>query len=223
MNWKNSLNLKSSLFILIITISIFMLLASALMGLALYDKYTQHRDARKEKQEKEQKLQETLIKKESLRLEKSPLGSKNAVVYQINNKPLFEDHIMIAVQDSNSRTEEPLFIGEERTGMPKWLGDDHIFFTGYCGTACQGIYLIDIRNKETRLATLSFTFSDTNTWETHFNDWFGKKFQFPGLLGEIDTEFSNDNFYLVFREKDQSDNDFYKKSFLFTGNALVKQ
>lgn len=223
MNWKNNFSLKISLFVLIVIFSIFMLLASVLMVLALYDEYKQHQDVSKEKQEKAQELQETLIRKESLRLERSPLGTRNILAYQINNSPLFEDHIMIAIQDVNSKKEEPLFIGEERTGMPKWLGDDHVFFTTYCGTACQGLYLIDVRNKEAKLATLSFTFSDTNTWETHFSDWFGKKFQFPGLLGEISTEFSNDNFYLVFSKKGQSDNDLGKKRFLFTGGALVEQ
>lgn len=224
MNWKNSFSLKSALFVLIVIFSIFMLLASVLMGLTLYDEYKQHQDALKEKQEKEQELQKTLISKESLHLQRSPLGTRNVVAYQINNKPLFENHIMIVIQDVNSKKEEPLFIGEERTGMPKWLGEDHIFFISYCGTACQGIYLINVLNKEVKLATLSFTFSDTNTWETHFSDWFGKKFQFPGLLGEISTEFSSDNnFYLVFSKKDQSDNNPSKRRFLFTGEALVEQ
>lgn len=201
-----------------------MLLASVLMGFTLYDEYKKRQDASKEKQEKEQESQKILTRKESLHLERSPLGTRNLVVYQLNDKALFENHIMIAMQDANSQKEEPLFVGEERTGMPKWLGNDHIFFTSYCGTACQGIYLINVLNKEVKLATLSFKFSDTNDWETHFSDWFDKKFQFPGLLGEISTESrSNDNFYLVFSKKDQLDNKLSKKRFLFTGQALVEQ
>lgn len=223
MNWKNDLILQRSLFVLIVIFSILLLLAAVLMGLVLYDEYKQQYDNVKEKQEKEQELQESLIKKELLYLERSPSGNKNAVAYQINNKPLFEDHIMIVMQDVNGQTEEPLFIGEERTGKPTWLDDDYIFFTSYCGTACKGVYLINVLNKEVKLATLSFTFSNTNNWETHFSDWFGNKFQFPGLLGEIGTEFSKDNSYLVFESKDQMDNDLGKKRFLFTGQALIEQ
>ena len=223
MNWKDNLILQRSLFVLIGMFSIFLLLASVLMGFAVYDEYKKQHENAQEKQEKEQELQESLISKELLYLERSPLGDKNVVSYQINNKPLFEDYIMIVIQDVNDQREEPLFIGKERTGRPKWLDDDHIFFTTYCGTACKGVYLVNVLNKEAKLATLSFTFSDTNNWETHFSDWFGNKFQFPGLLGEIGTEFSNDNFYLVFESKDQADNDFGKKRFLFTGNSLKEE
>lgn len=223
MNWKNNLILQRSLFVLIVIFSIFLLLASAVMGFALYNEYKQQYDDAKEKQEKVTELQESLISKAFLYLEKSPLGTRNVVTYQINNKPLFENHILIVVQNVNGKKEEPLFIGEERTGVPKWLDDDHIFFTSHCGTSCQGVYLINVLNKETKLATLSFTFSGTSNWETHFSDWFGNKFQFPGLLGDMDTEFSNDNFYLVFADKNESDNDPTKKRFLFTGNSLQEK
>lgn len=189
------------------------------MGFALYDEYKQQYDSAKEKQEKEEELQKSLIRKELLYLERSPLGTRNIMTYRINNKPLFQDNIMVVIQDVNGQKEEPLFIGEERMGKPKWLGDDRVFFTSYCGTACKGVYLINVLNKEAKLATLSFTFSGTNHWQTHFTDWFGNKFQFSGLLGEIDAEYSNDNVYLMFGDKDRVD----KKRFLFTGQALIEQ
>lgn len=200
-----------------------MLLATVLMGLALYDEYKQHKDELREKQKEKQEAQEALIRKESWYSDRSPLGTRNVVTYQVNNKPLFEDYIMIAIQDVNTQKEEPLFIGEERTGRPHWLDDGHIFFTTYCGTSCQGIYLVDVRNKETKLATLSFSFSKANTWETHFSDWFGKKFQFPGLLGEIGAEFVKNNYYLVFSGKDQSGRSLGEKKFLFTDDVLIEQ
>lgn len=211
------------MFVLVVIFSIFLSLASISLGFAIYYEYKQQNADAKEKQEKVTELQDSLIRKESLYSERSPLGTRNIVTYQINNKPLFEDHIMIVLQDVNGQRGEPLFIGEERTGKPKWLGDDHIFFTSYCGTSCKGIYLINVLNKEAKLATLSFTFSGTNNWETHLSDWFGNQFQFSGLLGEIDTEFTNDNFYLVFGNKDRLNNDLGKKRFLFTGNFLQEQ
>ncbi|MDO8569953.1 MAG: hypothetical protein Q7R97_00005, partial [Candidatus Daviesbacteria bacterium] len=143
MNWKNNLGLKSALFILIVTLSIFLVLASALMMLALYDGYKQQNNDSKEKQEKEQVLQETLIKKESLYLEMSPLDTRKVITYKVSNEPFFKDYMMIVAQEKNNPKEEPLFIGEERIGIPQWLDDDHIIFTSYCGTSCKGIYLID--------------------------------------------------------------------------------
>lgn len=219
MNWKNNIILRSSLFLLIAIFSIFLLLASVLMGFALYDEYKQRSDSAKEKQERAEELQENLIRKELLYMESSPLGSKNVITYRIDNKPLFEDNIMIVLQDVNGQKEEPLFVGEERIGKPKWLSNDHIFFTSYCGTSCKGVYLINVLNKETKLATLSFTFSGKNNWQTHFSDWFGNKFQFPGILGELDSEYNSDNFYLMFEDKDRLN----KKIFLFTGQALIEQ
>ncbi len=221
MNWKASLGLKYPLLLLIVASSVFVMLATFILGSILYES-RQSWDVSERNQIREGSP-EAFIKKERLNSEMSPLRTKSVISYTINNKPLFQNHVLIAIQNVDGQKEEPVFIGEERTGMPKWLGDDHVFFTTYCGTACQGIYLIDVRNKETKLATLSFSFSNTNTWETHFSDWFGKKFQFPGLLGDIGTEFSNDNFYLVFGKKDQSDNDPGKKRFLFTGDSLKEQ
>lgn len=221
MNWKVSFGLKYSLFILIGVLSIFLILASILMGFALFDEFQQQRLEALDEKQKEEELQETLIKKELLYQEISPMATKSVITYKINNKPLFQDHIMIGIRDSDSQEEEPIFIGEERTGMPSWLDDEHILFTTYCGTSCKGIYLVDIRDKEVSLATLSFTFSGANSWETHFKDWFGNQFQFPGLLGDIDTEFTNDHFYLVFSKKDQLDSS-NKKRFLFTGENLIE-
>lgn len=223
MNWKSSISLKGSLFVLIITLSIFLLVTSLSIGLELYEAYQQYRETSQKKQTGKEVEQKSLIKKEHWYLDRSPLSTRNLVTYRINNQPLFEDYIMIAIQDINGQQEEPLFIGEGRTGRPHWLDDDHIFFTTYCGTACQGIYLIDVRNKETKLATLSFTFTKTNNWETHFSDWFGRRFQFPGLLGDIGTESTKNNFYLVFNGKDQSEHSLGVKKFLFTGDALVEQ
>lgn len=198
-----------------------MVLTSFILGSIIFE-YLQSWDVSGQDEIREVS-QEAFVKKERLNSEMSPLMTKSVITYTINNKPLFQNHLLIAVQDVEGRREEPVFIGEEKTGIPDWLDDDHIFFTSYCGTACKGVYLIDVRNKETRLATLSFTFSDMNTWETHFRDWFGKEFQFPGLLGDVSTEFIVDNYYLVFSGKGQSDNNLEMKKFLFTGNALVEQ
>ncbi len=220
MNWKVSLSLKYPLILLIITSSVFLMLVTLTLGSILYESRRSW-DGSEQRRIREEPP-EVFIKKDRLSSEVSPLMTKSVIAYTINNKPLFQNHIMIAIQDVDGQKEEPVFIGEERTGTPDWLDDDHIFFTSYCGTACKGVYLIDVRNKETKLATLSFTFSDINSWETHFRDWFGKEFQFPGLLGKLSTEFIVDSPYLVFSGKSQF-GDYEKKRFLFTGESLIEQ
>lgn len=214
MSWKNSLTLRIILPLLAIALSIFLFLASALLGMAIYDEYTKYQEAWEDGQKKN-------IKKEHLEQEVSPQLTKRVITYKLNNESLFKDQIIMAVEDLNIQKEDYIFIGEER--KPKWLDDDHVFFTSYCGTACKGIYLIDIRNKEVKLATLSYIFSDNNSWETHFKDWFGKEFQFSGLVEDIGTLFENDNYFLVFQTKDQASNHLREKKFIFTGENLVEQ
>lgn len=222
MSWKVRLDLKYPLFALIVTLSIFLILISVLVGFALYDEYQQkYQEALAEKQRGGFK-DEALIQKDLLYREDSFGKTKRLVTYVINNKPLFQNQILITMQDIDGQKEEPIFIGDERIGTPKWLDNEHIFFTSYCGTACKGVYLVDVRNKETKLATLSFSFSDVNTWVTHFSDWFGKDFQLQGMLGEMSREFNDGNFYLIFHKKDGTNLDFSKK-FLFTGEALIEQ
>lgn len=222
MHWKVNFNLKYPLFILIVSLIIFMVLLSGLVGFALYDEYQQKRQEAIAQAQQGELQKEALIQKMPLYKEDYFGKTKRLITYTISNKPLFQKQILITIQDVDGQKEEPVFIGDDKMGIPKWLDNEHIFFTSYCGTACKGIYLLDVRNKETKLATLSFTFADANSWETHFHDWFGQDFQFPGLLGEIGTESSNGNYYLVFHKKEWTSSDEGKK-LLFTGDTLAEQ
>lgn len=160
----------------------------------------------------------------------SPNQLKKVVVYKMTFDPelyndYYEDYFynrkIIAVRDIKSRREEYIFTGEERTGDPHWLGNNYVFFTTYCGTACRGLYLVDTRNKETWLAVLDHTFSyKKDVYDTHFKDWFGQEFVSEGLIDEIKSEMVDDKAYLIFKMKNNQGDFTYEKRFLFTGGEL---
>lgn len=173
----------------------------------------------------------TLRKLKEIKYEEfSPDQSKKIILYKTAFDPglynnyyvdYFYNREIIAVRDIEDQREEYIFTGEERTGDPHWLGNNYVFFTAYCGTACKGLYLIDTRDKETWLAVLSHIFScKRDVHDTHFKDWFGQEFVFEGLISEIESEMMDDKAYLIFRMKDGEGNFLYEKRFLFTGDEL---
>lgn len=72
----------------------------------------------------------------------------------------FYNNIIVAAVDIENQREYYVFTGEERTGDPHWLGNNRVFFTTHCGTACKGVYLVDTRNRETQLAVWGYLFSE---------------------------------------------------------------
>lgn len=160
----------------------------------------------------------------------SPDRAKNISIYKLSfNKDLFDDYDqyfesqnLIGLEDVETGDRRYLFIGEERTGDPHWLGNDHIFFTTKCGTDCQGLYLLDTRDKESRLGVLSYVF-ENGFWETVFKSWFNKEFRFPGLVKDIVSQLDKNTFYLVFRMEDSTGKDLKEKKFLFNGDSLIEQ
>lgn len=162
--------------------------------------------------------------------ELSPDQSRKAVLYKMlfdSNlyngyyNDYFYNKMIVAAVDIEGQREYYVFTGEERTGNPHWLGNNYVFFTTYCGTACKGLYLIDIRNKETLLTTLSYIFSyEKGAYDTHLRDWFGQEFVFEGIVEEIRSETVGDNVYLIFKMKNNQGHYLYEKQFLFTGNSL---
>lgn len=162
--------------------------------------------------------------------EVSPDKLKNIISYKLTfNKGLFKDYYnylesqnIIALEDIKTRNEQYLFVGEERTGDPHWLNNNYVFFTAKCGTDCQGLYLLDTRDKESRLGVLSYLF-EKGFWETVFQDWFDQKFRFPELVQAIKSKILSDKSYLIFQLIDDKKNSLGEKRFLFTGKALVEQ
>lgn len=131
----------------------------------------------------------------------------------------FENQKIIAIKDNKSSKEYYVFTGGERTGDPHWLGNDYIFFTTNCGTSCQGLYLVDTRSKESRLAVISYLF-ENDRWVTYFQDWFDKKFVFEGLLDDIKSEMTGSSSVLIFSMEDDQGKFLGERKMLFTSNSL---
>lgn len=161
--------------------------------------------------------------------ELSPDGAQKVIKYKmVFDEQLYDDYYneffinqkIIAVEDIKTSKEYYVFTGEERTGDPHWLGDDYIFFTTNCGTSCQGLYLVDVRNKESELAVISYVFNGDGLWMTHFKDWFGEKFIFKGLVDKITSLTVGDESYLILKMKDINKNPLGEERLLFTGDSL---
>lgn len=166
--------------------------------------------------------------------ELSPDGQKRIIRYEVNYVPeLFSENyttyldnkIVIAVINNIGDVEREYFVfnGEERTGDPHWLGNRYIFFTAYCGTACQRLTLLDTQSKQTREAMISYWSKENNKQKTYFNTWFDQAFEFFGFVDKIYAEMVDNKPYLVFNISNDDGVESGQKRFLFTGNSLVLQ
>ncbi|MBU4369801.1 hypothetical protein KKG58_03525 [Patescibacteria group bacterium] len=160
----------------------------------------------------------------------SPDQIKKVLVYEMKfdlslYKGYYEDYfsnnLITSVRELESGRENYIFTGEAYGSYPHWLGNEHIFFTSRCGTSCQGFYLINTRNKETRLGVLSYVFSNEDkVWMTYFDDWFDQEFRFKWLVDDIYSEIVNEKIYLIFKLQDDRGNHVGEKRFIFTESEL---
>ena len=177
-------------------------------------------------------LEESDFQRNLVHQELSPNGGNLILMYEMPDHPgLSSDYYnylsgqyFITVKETDSGRERFVFVGDYKSGYPHWLGNDFIYFTAGCGTACKGLYLVDTRDKETWLAVWGYLLSEEeDIWETHFTDWFDQKFSFDGLVDELKSETFGDEVYLIFKMKDDQGNFLYDKRFLFTEDGLVPQ
>lgn len=162
----------------------------------------------------------------------SPDQSKKTIVYDMKFDPsLYKDYyaeyflnnLIISVRELEYGQERYIFTGESYGSYPRWLGNEHVFFTYRCGTSCQGVYLINTNTKETRTGLLGYVSSSENDmWVTHFIDWFDQEFQFDWFVDEMYSEIINKKTYLIFRLKDDNSDYVGEKRFIFTGNELLE-
>ncbi len=217
MNWKHNLNCRFFLvlFGLIIIVIVFIFFNTSKNQKNIESAIKESKDLRELKYEK-----------------LSPDGLNKIILYYLafdNSlyrdyyRDYFDNNMIVSVMDMEDGRENYLFTGG-RISEPKWLGNKHIFFTSYCGSSCQGIYLINVFNKETRLGVLSYiTQGDNKPVYTHFKDWFGHEFKFNGWVDEIRSDTLGDKIYLIFYMRDDKRKSIEPKRFLFTGNGLEEQ
>lgn len=108
------------------------------------------------------------------------------------------------------------------TSSIHWLGNNHLSFLRHCGTACQGVSLLNIETGETTNATLSYPSFPDQPEVTHFRDWFGKEFVISGLVDRVESETVDNLHYLVFRIKDYKGNFLGEKRFQFMETEIVE-
>lgn len=178
----------------------------------------------------ENESQKIIVQKELENQEESPDGKNIIIKYDL--KPLsssdyyddyFDNKSTISIKDLGIDKEYSLYTGDDRIGSPHWLGNDHIFFTGYCGTSCQGLYLIAIRNREVAQAVLTYLVpARDDIWTTHFRDWFDQEFFLEGFVEDIKGKVDGNKTYLVFKMIDINRRPLGEKHFLFTINKLIQ-
>lgn len=133
--------------------------------------------------------------------------ARDKAVFLLSSK---EDH----------QSKNVVFTGDERTGYPHWLGNENIFFTAFCGTGCEGLYLVNVFSRKTLQGGLAYLFDDNGGLYTIFSDWFGKNFRFPGFVSDMHADMKGEKTYLVFEMEGDDHQVLPEKRFLFTGNSL---
>lgn len=162
--------------------------------------------------------------------ETSPDGTKKVLLYetlfngsnQLDYQNYLSNKYIFAARELNSGRERDVFVNDYKTGNPHWLGNEHVFFTGGCGTSCQGLYLVNVNSRESHHGLLTVTPTTKNSFETDFRDWFGQEFKFPGWPKDIKSTPAEDKTYLVFQMENNGQSAGEKK-FLFSGNGLREQ
>lgn len=155
----------------------------------------------------------------------SPDGTKEISVYAINDDPnTFMDNALAKqvftlknLADSSKKD----ILTSEKVDFPKWLGNNHIFFTTYCGSGCQGFDLVNISTKKRKNGVLSYMVtSDGKSEYTILESWSGKEIKFDGVPKEIISEIFGGKIWLVFNMIDQQGKALGQKRILFDETSL---
>lgn len=146
----------------------------------------------------------------------SPSGRQTAIVYKFDS-PTGEG-LAVSLLGFDWETREIFsteFPSWDITSDIQWLGENHLLFLRHCGTACQGLSLLDVRTGEVKNASLSYqSFSDQPLF-THFEDWWGTQFQWEGSLKQIKTKSKGNNNHLVFVLQDELGENVREEKVLF--------
>lgn len=162
----------------------------------------------------------------------SPEGDKRIIKYEM----YYQDNLFpydygylngknfLAVQktDIGQKSEQYLYVGQENIRDPRWLGNNHVFFTADCGTNCETIYLLDVNTKELLVGTIS-SVVDTSykQWKTVFKDWYGGEHIFKGNVNVIRSEDIDGEVHLIFEFGDGWGGEVKEVRLLFTEDSLI--
>ncbi|PIR42319.1 hypothetical protein CO058_01100 [candidate division WWE3 bacterium CG_4_9_14_0_2_um_filter_35_11] len=156
-------------------------------------------------------------------LELSPSGKQVAFFCVPNNQSSEELSLILLEKESNASQTiyHTQFASWDVTSNLHWLGERPHIFLRHCGTACHGITLLDIKTKERKIATLSYSSFPDQPAMTYFEDWFGKKHQLDGFVREVYSEMIDHRPYLIFDMMDGKGSEIGQRKFLFTETAIL--
>lgn len=178
-------------------------------------------------------LETTAIRRHTFE-ELSPDNQKKVTRYETsyqqelfsgNYTTYLDNKVIIAITNNSGDAEREyyVFTGEERTGDPHWLGNQYVFFTTYCGTACQKLILLDVHSRQIREAMISYWSKENNKQKTYFNTWFDQGYEFFGLVDRVYAQMIENRPYLIFDISNDYGVESGQKKFLFTGESLILQ
>lgn len=170
---------------------------------------------------------EQLPQRKTVHEEISPNGEEKIILYEapftgkgdLDYRNYLSNQYLFSVETLKDGRESQIFVNDYKTGNPHWLGNEHVFFTSGCGTGCQGVYLVNTRSKESRLALLETNPVSQHAFESRFHDWFDQDFKFSGAVTHMRSAFIDKNIFLIF-EIQNSDASLTEKKFLFTKDSL---
>ena len=148
----------------------------------------------------------------------SPTENKAIFSYHLDDASDEELSLILIDLDTGAQREvfHTTFASWDVTSNPQWLGDKYLFFLRHCGTACQGVTLLNIDTGMTKNAVLSYSSFPEEPETTFFKDWFGKEYWMKGFVREIRSETSDNNPYLIFFLEDGAGKNLGEKRISFS-------
>jgi len=143
-------------------------------------------------------------------------SQKQAAFLYLPNKQSSEElsFILLSLESGMTKQVYYAFISNMGSGI-HWLGNNHLFFLSHCGTACQGITLLDIRSGKTKSGVLTYPSFPNQPAKTHFKDWFGQEFVINGLVKGVSSATESNLHYFIFMLEDDTGNFLGEKKFQF--------
>lgn len=137
-----------------------------------------------------------------------------------------EDQVLsVVLLDVGTRSTEEIFHtifpSWDVTSNPQWLGNDHLFFLRHCGTACQGLTLLDNETGKTKNAVLSYPSFPDQPEITYLTDWLGNEYKMNGLVGRVMSETENSKSYLIFSLENKDGEQIGQKRILFSSPQKI--
>src|SRR3989339_42469 len=150
-----------------------------------------------------------------LSLALSPSQKQAAFFYLPNDQSSEElSFILLSLESGMTRQVYYTFLSDMGSGI-HWLGNNHLFFLSHCGTACQGITLLDIRSGKTKSGVLTYPSFPNQPAKTHFKDWFGQELVINGLVKDVSSATESNLHYFIFILEDDAGNFLGEKKFQF--------